>query len=71
MTLLNRDIRGRRVLLIAYLRVLSRDYTVREWWDQAMHRRGRGWWPRSGPGPIFYYWALGPLDLRVFTRKAG
>jgi hypothetical protein len=35
-----------------------------------MLRRGRGYYPRSGPWPIFYYWLLGPLDVRRWTPRA-
>jgi hypothetical protein len=70
MTLCNRDIAGRRVQIIVHARVLSRDYTVREWWDTVMPRRKRGYWPRRGPWPIFYFWLLGPLDVRVWTKRA-
>jgi hypothetical protein len=70
MTILNRDILGRRVQFLLALRVWSDGYTPREWWDAVMHRRGRGFYPRSGPWPIFYYWCLGPIDFRVFTAKA-
>jgi hypothetical protein len=70
MTLLNRDLFGRRVQALAHYRAFSPDYTLSEWWSEAVKRRGRGLWPRSGPWPIFRYWALGPLELRVWTRTA-
>lgn len=70
MTFLNRKIAGRRVQMGAHLRVISRDYTVREWRDEAVRRRGRGFYPRSGPWPIFRYWMLGPFELRIFTARA-
>lgn len=70
MTLLNRDVLGRRVQILAHVRILSRDHTVREWWDGAVRRRGRGYWPQSGPWPIFRYWMLGPLVVRVWTARA-
>jgi hypothetical protein len=66
----NREILGRRVQVILHARIVSPDYTPREWWDTVMHRRSRGLWPRSGPWPIFRYWNLGPLDVRVWTARA-
>lgn len=74
MTLLNRDVRGRRTQVILAApsprALICGDYTLREWWDQIMHRRMRGYYPRSGPWPIFYFWMLGPMDVRVWTAEA-
>lgn len=71
MTALNRVVLGRRVQILLHVRVVSSDYSVREWWDQAMKRRSRGLYPRSGgPWPIFRYWNLGPVDVRVWTDEA-
>jgi hypothetical protein len=69
----NRDILGRRVQVILHVRVFSPGYTPREWWAAVMHRRSRGYWPRTdlnAPWPIFRYWNLGPLDIRVWTARA-
>jgi hypothetical protein len=69
-TLINRNLFGRRVQLFAYVHVLSCAHTVREYVADDILRRGRGYWPRGGPYPIFRYWRLGPVDLRVFTAEA-
>lgn len=57
MTVFNGDIRGRRVQVLLAL--------------DAPLGRSRGYWPRSGPWPIFRYWTLWRLELRVFTARCG
>lgn len=52
---LNRDIRGRRVQILL----------------GPPARRSRGWWPLTGPFPIFHYWTRWRVELRVFTRQRG
>jgi hypothetical protein len=72
--LLNRRVRGRHTQVLLHVprprALICGDYTLWQWWDEAMLRRGRGYYPRSGPWPIFYYWLLGPLDVRRWTPRA-
>lgn len=74
MKLLDRVIRRRVVQLLVWTpdwrAVVCGDYTLPEWWDANVRCRQRGFYPRSSPWwPIFHYWRLAVLELRVFSAE--